>query len=162
MAYYCISLMSLEETLSPITNGELSLTLSSYSCQSKLVRNALKFVPSTERALPNCTPSHSQPLSPTPANFSRKTTHSDPFVDKNDPLLSIFQQKQHTTTHFLTISTNSHPFFKNKNPLHPFFDKGDPLLPIFRQKRHTPIHFSTNGSHSHPIFKKNGLLQPIF
>ena len=35
-------MMSLEETLSAITKRELSLTLSSYSCQSKFVRKALK------------------------------------------------------------------------------------------------------------------------
>ena len=40
--------MSLEETLSPITKGELSLTLSSYSCQSKIIRKTLKFFASTE------------------------------------------------------------------------------------------------------------------
>ena len=44
-------LMSLEETLSPITKGELSLTLSSYSRQSKFVRNALKFLTSIEMPL---------------------------------------------------------------------------------------------------------------
>ena len=45
---FFISLMSLEETLSPITKGELSLTLSSYSRQSKFVGKALKFVTITE------------------------------------------------------------------------------------------------------------------
>ena len=43
-----VSLMSLEETLSPITKGELSLTLSSYSRQSKFVGKALKFLTITE------------------------------------------------------------------------------------------------------------------
>ena len=46
--YFFILLMKLEETLSPITKGELSLTLSSYFCQSKSVRKALKFLTSTE------------------------------------------------------------------------------------------------------------------
>ena len=41
-------MISLEETLPPITNGELILILSSYSCQSKFARKALKFVKSTE------------------------------------------------------------------------------------------------------------------
>ena len=45
---FLILSMSLEETLSPITKGELFLTLSSYSCQSKFVRKALKFLTSTE------------------------------------------------------------------------------------------------------------------
>ena len=41
-------MMSLEGTLSPIAKGEFPLTLSSYSCQSKFVRKALKFLTSTE------------------------------------------------------------------------------------------------------------------
>ena len=41
-------MMSLEGTLSPITKGEFPLTLSSYSCQSKFVRKALKFLTSSE------------------------------------------------------------------------------------------------------------------
>ena len=45
---FFILLMSLEETLSPITKGELSRTLSSYSCQPKFVRKALKFLTSAE------------------------------------------------------------------------------------------------------------------
>ena len=48
---FLILMMSLEETLSPITKGELSLTLSSYSRQSKFVRNALKFLTSIEMPL---------------------------------------------------------------------------------------------------------------
>ena len=36
-------MMSLEETLSPTAKGELPLTFSSYSYQSKFVRKALKF-----------------------------------------------------------------------------------------------------------------------
>ena len=45
---FFILLMSLEETLSPITKGKLSITLSSYSCQSKFVGKALKFLTITE------------------------------------------------------------------------------------------------------------------
>ena len=45
---FFILMMSLEETLPPITEAELSLTLSSYFCQSKFVRKALKFLKSTE------------------------------------------------------------------------------------------------------------------
>ena len=45
-------MMSLEETLRPITNGELQLTLSSCFCQSKFARKALKFLRSTE--IPRC------------------------------------------------------------------------------------------------------------
>ena len=119
---FFILMMSLEEPLSPITKGELSLALSSCSCQSKLVRDALEFLISTERALPNCVPSHSQPLSPTPTHFSRKTTHCHPFFDKNDPLPPIFQEKQPTPTHFSRKATHSHPFF----------DKNNTLLLIFR------------------------------
>ena len=119
---FFILMMSLEEPLSPITKGELSLALSSCSCQSKLVRDALKFLTSTERALPNCVPSHSQPLSPTPTHFSRKTTHCHTFFDKNDPLPPIFQEKQPTPTHFSRKVTHSHPFF----------DKNNTLLLIFR------------------------------
>ena len=37
---FFILMMASEEILSPITKGELPLTLSSYSCQSKLVRKA--------------------------------------------------------------------------------------------------------------------------
>ena len=40
--------MSLEEKLSPVTKGELSLTLSSYFCQPKFVKTALKFLTNTE------------------------------------------------------------------------------------------------------------------
>ena len=117
---FFILMMSLEEPLSPITKGELSLALSSCSCQSKLVRDALEFLTSTERALPNCVPSHSQPLSPTPTHFSRKTTHCHPFFKKSDSFPPIFRQKQHTTTHFSTLTT-THPFFKKKNPFPPIF-----------------------------------------
>ena len=45
---FFILMMSLEETLSPITKGKLSIALSSNSCQSKFVRKALKFLTSTE------------------------------------------------------------------------------------------------------------------
>ena len=45
---FFILMMPLEETLSPITKGELTLTLSSYSCQSKFVRKTLKFLTSAE------------------------------------------------------------------------------------------------------------------
>ena len=45
---FFILMISLEGTLSPITKGEFPLTLSSYSCQSKFVRKALKFLTSTE------------------------------------------------------------------------------------------------------------------
>ena len=44
LSHFCffILMMTLEETLSPITKGELSLTLFLYSCQSKFVRKFLK------------------------------------------------------------------------------------------------------------------------
>ena len=45
---FFVLMMSLEETLSPVAKGELSLTLSSYSCQSKFVRKTLKFITSAE------------------------------------------------------------------------------------------------------------------
>ena len=45
---FFILMMSLEETISPVTKRELPLTLSSYSCQSKFVRIALKSSTSTE------------------------------------------------------------------------------------------------------------------
>ena len=45
---FFILMMSLEETLSPVTKGELPFTLSSYSCWSKFVRKALKFLTSRE------------------------------------------------------------------------------------------------------------------
>ena len=45
---FFILMMSLKETLSPVTKEELSLTPSSYFCQSKFVRKALKFLTSTE------------------------------------------------------------------------------------------------------------------
>ena len=102
-------------------------------------------------ALPSCAPSHSHPLpvnlthshllSPTPTHFSRNTTLSQPFFDKNDPLPPIFlrktthshpfSQKQHTPTLISTITTHSHPFFKKKTHSHPFFDHNDTPLPIF-------------------------------
>ena len=41
-------MMSLKEKLPPITKGEFPLTLSSYFCQPKFVRKALKFLTSTE------------------------------------------------------------------------------------------------------------------
>ena len=44
---FFILLMSLEETLSAIIKGELSLMLS-YSCPSPFVRKALRFLTSTE------------------------------------------------------------------------------------------------------------------
>ena len=46
--YFLILIMSLEETLSPTAKGELPLTFSSYSYQSKFVRKALKFLTNTE------------------------------------------------------------------------------------------------------------------
>ena len=46
---FFVLMMSLEETLSPITKGELSLTPSLYSCQPKFVRKFLKFLTSTEK-----------------------------------------------------------------------------------------------------------------
>ena len=74
---------------------------------------------------------HSQPLSPTPTQFSRKTTHSHPFFkkkthshpffDQNDPLPLIFQEKQPPPTHFSEIVIHSHSFFKKNNPLPPIF-----------------------------------------
>ena len=45
---FFILMISLEETLSPITKGKLPFTLSSYSCQSKFLRKALEFLTSTE------------------------------------------------------------------------------------------------------------------
>ena len=46
--FFFIPMMSLKETLPPITEGELPLTLSTYFCQSKFIRKALKFLTSTE------------------------------------------------------------------------------------------------------------------
>ena len=43
-----ILMMSLEEKLSPTTKVKWSLTLSSYPCQSKFVKKALKFLTSTK------------------------------------------------------------------------------------------------------------------
>ena len=144
---FFILMMSLEETLSPITKGELSLALSSCSCQSKLVRNALKFLTSTERALP-ATPSHSHPLppifrekQPTATHFLTKTTRSHPFFKKDNPLPPIFQEKRLIPTHFSTKTTHYYSFF----------DIND-HSPIFQVQKHIPTHFSRNGIHSYPFF----------
>ena len=45
---FFILIMPLEETLSPVTKGELPLTLSLYFRQSKFVRKAIKSLISTE------------------------------------------------------------------------------------------------------------------
>ena len=45
---FFILLMPLEEILLPNTKGELLLTLSSYSCQSKFITKTLKFFTNAE------------------------------------------------------------------------------------------------------------------
>ena len=135
-------------------------------------------VSSTRRDLPNCAPSHSQPLSPTPSHsqpppatlshshqlqpifqekqstpthFSRKTSHSHPFFNKSDTLLFIFQLKRPTPTQFSGTTTHSHPFFDKNIPIPAISDGTRPTLTQVQPKQPTPTYFSTNSTHSGPL-----------
>ena len=99
---------------------------------------------STRRALPNCAPTHPQPLSPTPSHsYSLPVT-----LTHSHSLPPIFQEKQPTPTQFSGKTTHSHPFFDKIVPLPAISDGKRPTLTQVQRKQPNSTHVSTNLIHS--------------
>ena len=104
-------------------------------------------VSSTRRALPNCAPSHSQPLSPTPSH--------------SQPLPATLSHSHQLTNSGSTETTHSHPFFNKFDPLGP--------TPTYFSRKTTHSHHShlfsrrssTKGTCIHHFSNYNRISLPV-